>query len=564
MRFLTRVLLLGSMLSLSSCAQRAAKDRALGDNQRFGKLIGAPDPHRWLGPDAKRARAAGASESVVVAVEAGAPGDRIAGTLEVPEKSCVLLIARASDSVEDLDLFAYGDDGSVLGTDEAPDKTPTLVVCPPHPRRLYVVARVAAGHGLVAIGGQHVPAERAARVGKALGARGLFNDAAQRLDTWPGLDEKLAEHRRRIGGRWQDVRRVAVPVDARTPTRVSAAIDDAGCLDVLVVPSDEVSHLDVGVIDLEGRIVGRAAATGRERAIIVCSPARGAITVEVRPHAGRGLVAVLISRLSGGHPQDIEAHALRFDLAPSGNLGEAREKHATMLERGGYSQAKAKLLGEGALEVGRRDSLPVELPGGCVRLDILSGAPVRGLEAWLWSADGSLIASERGSGRATLFACGRGGKARLDTEALTRPGRYAVELRAERDTPSVLDDSPLAASRLLSRMSLRGVIRSASQVGAPRAIELSPTRVESIELLVPLGRCMDVTVALGPGATGAEIRLIDTASNEELALARGAHSTSVRACALDRPTTLNARAEIRVGAGQAKALVATRMLAPKS
>jgi hypothetical protein len=546
----------------AGCARHGSGAAGQPPPGRFGPLESPLVASRWLAPDAARARAAGAGESVVVAVEAGAAGDRVSGMLALPEKECGLLIARATASVEDVDLFAYGDDGTVLGADEAPDKTPALIVCPPHPARVYVSARIAAGHGLVALGAQRVAPEQALRVARAVGARGLIDDPKQRLEAWPGLDDRLAEHRRMIGAKWQDLRHVAVPIDARLPTSVSAAIDDKGCVDILVVPSDEVSHLDVAAVDLDGRIIGRAAAVGRERALIVCGPTRTALTVEIRPHAGRGLAAVVISRLTEGE-HDLDAQALRYDLAPTGDLANAREKNAARLEHYGYDKVKAKVIGEGSLEVGRRASVAVDLPAGCARLDVLSGAPVRGVEAWLWSADGSLLGSERGSGQVTLFACGRGGKARLDTEALTRPGRYAVELRREADTPKLLDEHPLAAGRLLARMSSRGVIRSAAQVGAARMIELNSTRFEAVDLLVPIGRCVDVTLALGPGATGAEIRLVDTADGKELGLTRGTYSASARACALDRTGTLNARAELRAGAGQTRALTATRMLSPR-
>jgi len=555
-------LLLG--LGAASCGIRAGTQGAAGERGVFGKSSEGPDASRWLGSDSAKAQAAGASQSEVIAVEAGAAGDRISGTLLVPDQSCALLIARATDSIEDLDLFAYGDDGSVLGADEAPDKAPTLMVCPPHPRRLFVVARVASGHGLVALGGQRVPADQAPRVARALGARGLLDDPSKQVDAWQGLDEKVSEHRRMIGARWQDVRRVAVPIDARLPTYVSAPIEPESCLDALVIPSDEVSHLDVAALDLDGRIIGRAAAAGRERAIVVCSPTRTGISVEIRPHAGRGLAAVVLSRLVAGSENDLDADALRYDLAPAGDLQSTRKKHELRLERVGYGRVKAKLVSEGALEIGRRASVPLDLPSGCARLDVLSGAPVRGLEAWLWAADGSLLSTDRGGSQATLFACSRGGKARIDAEAMTRPGPYAIELRVEPDTPKLLDDHPLAAGRLLSRMTARGVIRGASQVGAPKLVALSATRMEQVELMVPMGRCVDLTLALGPGATGAEIRLVDSGSNRELALSRGTHSTSARACALDRAGTLNARAELRVAAGQTDGLIATRMLSPRS
>ena len=269
------------------CARRGSLAPGAPGSGRFGPVESPLVASRWLAPDAARARAAGAGESVVVAVEAGAAGDRVSGMLALPEKECGLLIARASGSIEDVDLFAYGDDGTVLGADEAPDKTPALIVCPPHPSRIYLSARVAAGHGLVALGAQRVAPDQALRVARAIGARGLADDPTRRLEAWPGLDDRIAEHRRMIGAKWQDLRRVAVPIDARLPTNVSAAIDDKGCVDVLVIPSDEVSHLDVAAVDLDGRIIGRAAAVGRDRALIVCSPTRAALTVEIRPHAGQ-------------------------------------------------------------------------------------------------------------------------------------------------------------------------------------------------------------------------------------------------------------------------------------
>jgi hypothetical protein len=526
---------------------------------RFGKLEAGPDAQRWLGVDTARAKELGATDSEVIAVEAGAPGDRISGLIEVPDDACALLIARAAESVEDIDLFAYGDDGTVLGSDEAPDKKPALLVCPPHPRRLYVVARIAAGHGLVAVGAQRVRPEDAAKVGRALDARGRPGEATGRLDAWPGLDQRIAEHRRRIGGDWQELRKLAVPLDPRTPTRISALVEQDRCLDVLVVPSAEVSHLDVAALDEPGHIIGRAAAAGRDRALIVCSPQKAALTIEIRPHVGRGVAAVVLARTPEGGSKDLDVRTIAYDLAPVGELSDTRGKHATRLEALGYG--KAKLIGEGTLEVGRRSSQTLDLPAGCARIDVLAGRPVRGLEAWLWSADGSLLARERGSGRASMFACTAGSKARLDLEALTLPGKYAVELRVEREVSGVLAQHPLAASRLIARMQARGVARSARQAGAPTAIALDPHRLERRHVLVPLRRCVDLTLALGAGASGAELRVVDARTGDELELSRGTYSTSTRLCGLGRGE-LRATAEMRVATGSTTALFATRMLAP--
>ncbi len=478
----------------------------------------------------------------------------------MPGDQCVLLLARATDSVQDVDLFAYGENGATLGTDEAPDVKPTLLVCPPHPRHIYLVARIAAGHGLVAIGAQLVSRKDAARVGKALAARGRPGEAAGRAGDWPGLKEKLANHRRQIGATWSDVRRVAVPVEPSVPTRVSAMVDAGRCLDVLVLPSEEVSHVDVDVVDQQARIVGRARASGRDRSLVVCSPTDEPVTLEIRPHAGRGLVAVVLSRSTAGAARDLRVPALRFDLAPLGTLAEARSHHDARLEQAGYGSPR--LLHQGSLQVGRRESLPLHLSPGCSRLDVILGRPAHGVRALLWAQDGSLLAEDSGGRNSVLFVCSHGGNDRLDVQATIRPGPYAVESRQERGTPAVLIDHPLAASRLLGRMLSRGVVQSASQLATAKVVSVAPTKLYRMDVLVPVGRCVDVTFALGPGASGAELRLVDAANNEEIKLSRGIGSTSARACAFARSGTLHARAELRSTVGQAAALVATRMLTP--
>ena len=48
-----------------------------------------------------------------------------------------------------------------------------------------------------------------------------------------------------LGGRWEDVRRLAMPVSPRAASRLSAALEPGRCLDVLVIPSEEVSSLEV-------------------------------------------------------------------------------------------------------------------------------------------------------------------------------------------------------------------------------------------------------------------------------------------------------------------------------
>ncbi|MEB2313518.1 MAG: hypothetical protein OZ921_03425 [Sorangiineae bacterium] len=516
---------------------------------------------RWLRASSFEVMTPGTDEVRVVRLGMAAAGDRVEVVVEAPEDRCLLLLARAGAEVDDIDLYAYADDGAVLGEDDAPDPAPIVIVCPPHPRRIFVAARVAAGRGVVGIGAQSIPAGDAERVRATVEAASRSARANARPGRWPDLDTQIARHRRRVGGQWQELRRLAVPVDPRIVARVSAVVDEDRCLDVLAVPEDSVSHLELTAIAPDGHTLGRALATERERAFIICSSASEAITLELRPHAGRGMVAVVLARTAPGERPDSLAAPLRFELAPTGALAEHRAANDARLSALGYPAPS--LLGEGALAVGRRVSLDVSLPPGCARIDVVTGRPMRGLEAQLWSRAGSLIARDVGTGRASLFACGPGGPARLDLDATDAPGPYAIELRADGDGAPALTLHPLAASRLVSRLVERGLIGSARQLTAAAALPLADSARHDESLTVPIGRCVDATLALDSGASGAEVRLLDAASGAELALGRDRTTASARACALDRAETLQVRAELRVLAGSAVGLFATRLLAPR-
>jgi hypothetical protein len=426
---------------------------------------------------------------------------------------------------------------------------------------VYVAARIAAGHGLVAIGVERMPPADAERAANQYHARHRSEESDGRLASWPGLAERIAAHRGRLGGKWADVRRVAVPLDARIPTRISATVQESRCLHALVLPGEELSRIELSALDDNGHVLGRAAALGHDRSLIVCSPLTEVVSFEIRPQGGRGVAVLVLSQSDAGSANTIE-DALRVDRYAMGTLDAAREKTATHLEGLGYP--KAKVLKTGSLELGRMDSAAFALEKGCSRLDILAGAPVRDLSARLWSADGTLMAEAEDSSAPVLFACSPGGPVRLDTESLARPGPYSVELRLEPEAAPLLAGSPLAASRLLGHLLEHGLIRSGSQAGKVTRHELSPEHLASEQFLVPVGRCVELTLALGVGSTGAEVRLIDETTGEELTQSRGTNVTSARTCAIDARAggTIHARAELRVNAGRGGALSATHSFTP--
>jgi hypothetical protein len=555
-RFAAAVLL--SVVALLGCHAPAARPtRAPGSAApaNVAITVGQLDGTRWLARDAEVAVSLGANPLQIAVTDIAGDGDRVGGFITVPIDQCVLAYARGSQGIEDLDLYAYSDDGTTLAADEASDPQPAIVICPPHPARAYLIARVASGRGVVSIGVHTLAPSTAAHIGKALGARGRPGEELGRIEAWPGLDERVNQHRRAIGSRWEEVRRVAVQADARAPTRISATLDGGRCLDVYVVPGEEFTQLDVVVMDSDERVLLRAPAIGRDRTAIVCSPVQTPLSIELRPHAGQGLCAVMLARSSVGAEREIAGPIAYFRLAPAADLSIERAQRAKPLRTAGYGEPTT--VGTGTADVGRRLSFPLNLPEGCARIDVIGGRPVAGLTADVWDGNNALVASSTSGEGPSLFACGKGGRARIDIEALNRPGPFAIEIRRERAPNGQLVAHPLAAGRLLSALNGRGENVTVGAANDVRVLALEPTQLKTFDIPLPDGRCGDLVAALDAGGTGIDVRVIDGQSGEEFSLSRGRLVAQNRVCAAGRARTL--RGEVRLAAGKADALVLMRL-----
>ena len=532
---------------------------------RPNPALGASEPdlnaERWLDEFSKSLKELGASQLLTVAVGAGTAGDHVESFVQSPEQECLALYARGTTGVLDIDLFVYGDDGTVFGVDEAGDNTPGLLICPPHPKRLYVVARVAGGHGIVAIGAQTVKSQDAEAVRSRLDSGPAAPQSAEAK--WRVVEAKLLEHQRTLGGKWQELRRVALPVDQRIPATLTAIVEGHQCLDVFASPTEGVSHLDLVAKTLDGRVVGTAKEAGNNRTLLACARSATSLSLEIRPHIGQGLVAIVLSRTDGDSLAELDPRTPRIDLVHATTLADARAHHEARLKQLGYSSSKTSVR-SGALQLGRRVSIPISLKAGCSRVDLLTAAPILGVEMWLWSDEGSLVGNMRGTSHGALYSCGPARKLRLDLESLGTSGEYSVEVRKGLEQHAVLSKHPLAASRLLGRLAAG----TSAELPAAKleVLELTIDTHKRLTLEVEQGQCLDLTVTLGPGGVGAELRLLklpfdgnEDAGANELARTQGAHSATAKVCAAhDAPAQLEVQAEIRLTAGQATALLATQ------
>lgn len=501
-----------------------------------------------------RAAKAGAGPVTLVTTTIGSEGERAGAFIDPPKDVCLLLTAAGSQGVVDVDLFAFEDDGTAAGADESPQAYSAVLLCPPHADRLYLSARIVSGAGVLSVGMQTVPVEKAKAVASAAGARGGGEDSG-RLDSWPGLEAKVHEHRALIGSKWDDVRRLAAPLDPRAPTKTTVPIDPGRCIDVLVTPSEEVSSLEVVAETEDGRIAARAQATGRDRWMVLCSQLGENVTVSMRPRVAQGLAALIVARSQPGAEAELERTTRVDRTTQSAVLADAKKALAAELDGKGFGPAKE--VGKGDAKVGSRVGVDLKLPKGCSRIDAIAGTPLGPVKASLWDDKGALLAEGEGGVRATLYACSTGGDARLDVEADVRPGPFSVELRPFKATLDPLVAHPLAASRLLGRLESQGIDPTKTEGVHP--ITLTHDALAKETLVVKEGTCREVFTALDKKGSGLELRLIDDATKTD-SLSRSRFVASDRICA--NKSARRITAEMRLSNADGTALVFTRETTP--
>lgn len=476
-----------------------------------------------------RAIKQGASPLSVVAAGAAIEGERTGAFVEIAESTCLLAYARASGSVEDIDVSAFSDEGNALAVDERPDPRPTIILCPPHPPRVFLAVHVVSGEGLVALGVHAVPRERASEVARSLGAKGAIQGAeARRPEVWPGLDDRVREHRSTIGGKWEDARKVGVAVDARAPAVVGLSVEADQCADVLVVPDEDVAMLEVEARDSEGRVIARGRESKQGSALVLCTPVAISGTLSVRPHLGTGVVAVVVGRAPASVSKEVSAPV---DVAWTGAtvpVDQAKLQRAGILSRAGYGNATSTATGNAAM--GRRTTVAMDVTTPCSRIDVSGGSPLALVDVRAWDDAATLVGKTEGTMGAVLFACGRK-KIHLEVEARGRPGPFVAEARKETWEHASFTTAPLAASRMLSRFVDGPPWIAPGTAHNARADNADAAHRASWEESIPQDKCAMVATGAEGEGTGLELRAIEVGSEDEIDRSHGDSSARVIACA---------------------------------
>jgi hypothetical protein len=231
---------------------------------------------------------------------------------------------------------------------------------------------------------------------------------------------------------------------------------------------------------------------GAEQGATVCAESPQPVSLEVRPRGSIGRAALILARSNVGASRQLATRPEIVGVEPLLPINEALATHRRRTAR----LALASPVGEGSATVGRVASVPVSLPSGCSRIDVVGGAPLGRFRSELWSAAGVLLDASEGGANAPLFRCSSSIEpVRIEVTALGQPGPFVVELRSGPVPDRTLVDATRAASRLLQELDTPlAPVEASAAVGAGR-VSLEPERALERPLAFPAG-CSKLVVAV--------------------------------------------------------------------
>jgi|GEM_PF-3824356 len=476
------------------------------------------EAREWLGPLASVAGDAGAETLEVLSFGADRTGGRFEGFVRVSGEACVLLFARGSRSIDDVDLVAYSEDGTEYAAVERAADFPTTLVCPKEPVRLFVSASIIRGHGFVALGAQRVPAKSANAVTAATHAQPPLGDSREIADSWPHLLDTIAAHRARLGGDWHETRRAPLPVDFRVESRISAEIPARRCLSALAVPAGEVRGLQLALTDRWGRDVARSSETIEAPHLTICSGEHAEpVDLKVRPlrGRGRGVIVLFQSAASSGRARLDSASAPVF-------LNDDRSRGTAVPAPKGEPIE---------LQPGHIRTKTIASPA-CSMITIRTADSFGGFRAALRLPSGEVESTVHAGSQARLVSC-RNEPVDLELEALRSSGQVFVEVSSQKLPNEALRTAPHAAARLLESHWSHSAGRPLAKVQRIKAATLKPREPQRHSVSTGSGECLTILVEASPPGAAIGARLLSRTNQRILDESEGDQGLRLRTCSAD-------------------------------
>jgi hypothetical protein len=325
-------------------------------------------------------------------------GARATHGLELPARSCVTLIAIASQGVHDMDAALYSPDGDLLAVDSQPDAHPTIQVCTgDEPHTLYYALQVYEGAGsflMAGFLGQQSTLEAAA---KLLGARPAVARLGHAEPDGPGRVSAFRDGLQRRG--FQPVQPpLRVPLTQDQTIRVALRVEPGQCYTAAGFALDGISNVDLRVLDEEGSEVARDASEEQDAGAQFCAERRAEYATELHSVAGTGTALLLLFHVDAasiGGQSGLWLGERPLTPAATAPLPETVEQVARRASQDGFKLART--LRTGQLGPGEVIAQPISLHAQrCARIEAIGGPGLGRIGLVAASAAGFVVTSAEG------------------------------------------------------------------------------------------------------------------------------------------------------------------------
>jgi len=212
--------------------------------------------------------------------------------IDVPQGTCVSIVAYGSPSITDLDARVYDGEGELIVEDVEPDAHPTVQLCGDEPRRVFHVTQAFEGEGAYAIAmftGDRHAMDAIARIvggrpGTAISTRNDASSAERRTS------ELRASLQRRGFVAIGDTVRLSFASHGAITVPLSVSADR--CYTFAAIADDGGASADVRVFDSDDELLAFDTSVERDAIVQLCPSASGPVRLEVRSaQAGSVLVS---------------------------------------------------------------------------------------------------------------------------------------------------------------------------------------------------------------------------------------------------------------------------------
>lgn len=292
-------------------------------------VTSAPKPASL--PESLQAALDAVSERLVaIGLEKGGPslhgfipsGTRQSFELELPARTCLTLVALATDGIIDMDAALYTADGQLLAADSQPDSHPAIQACVgDHPRRYYYVLHSYDGSGTFAMGTFEGPRTLLDRAAQELGGRPALaldpDQAGDVEDAIMGLAQGLQRR-----GYQREGEPLSLMLAQAQRIRMPITVAGGQCYAVAAFGGEGLSDVNLRILDDRGREVAGDRAPLEHAQVQFCANGAAEYAAETEAQGGAGEATVVV--FHGAAHRVLSHSGLWVGQSEASKLGQAR------------------------------------------------------------------------------------------------------------------------------------------------------------------------------------------------------------------------------------------------